>query len=212
MLQWKNSGKKYDFYWMNLDALSFIADGVTGRINKAPAKRVEIVKNTPEEMVLVVESDGGHPNSGITAAFRYTFSAGTPLIRCQVQLNNPLGKASKVLRLNQFSFSKTNWTNVLLSEPFSSYDFSRKGSYKNHAGKNKYSWSGFCDDNNAFAIISIGTQPKSFVHVYSPESMYCSGYKNYTSDKLVKLDQYIYVGKGGNDEIKKWAEYLSQLN
>ncbi len=213
LLEWKNSGKKYDFYWMNLDALAFSVDGVLGRINKAPAKKLEVVTNTPEKMVLEVVSDGGLPASGITAKIRYTFTAGSPLIRCRILFDNPQLKQSKGMRLNQFAFEKANWKYALLSEPLSEKDLANTtGTHTLRSSKAKYSWSGFSDGQNAFAIIAIGTQRKSFVHVYNQTKQYCNGYMSSTADRKIELDQYIYVGNGGNAEVKKWAEYAAALD
>jgi hypothetical protein len=214
IMQWK-SGKKIKSGWFG-NAAGFLSNKQLGSITMSNSKvsKFEIKDVASGTKQLTIVTDFGSKKlkqvkQPTQAVYKYTFYAGSPVIKLEINFSQPEGQGWSFGRFNQFNFKDNKWTHVIIGDPGQDKALTlAKKTQKPTSDKKGYCWAGVRDAKNALAIISMRMQPRPFVYVYGPTRMYINGRYGGIKSPKMNMTQYIYVGPGGNDNIRKWAKYL----
>lgn len=215
IMEWKNSGKKIKSGWFGGTA-GMLSSKQLGSIimSKAQVSKFNIKDISSGAKQLTIITDFGSKKvkqikQPTQAVYKYTFYPGRPVIKLEINFSQPEGQKWNFGRFNQFNFKDNGWTHVILGEPAQDKSLTlTKGTQKPTSHKEGYCWSGVRDEKSALAIISLRTQPRTFVYVYGPKRIYVNGRYGGIQSPKMDMTQYIYVGAGGNEDIRKWAKYL----
>ena len=215
VMEWKNSGKKIKTGWLG-SAAGMLSNKQIGSIimSKGQVSEFDIKDVASGAKQLTIISDLGSKKikrikQPVQAVYKYTFYPGRPLIKVEISFSQPEGQKWNFGRFNQFNFKDNGWTHIILGEPEQDKDLTlAKGNQKPTSHKEGYCWAGVRDEKSALAIISLRTQARAFVYVYSQQRMYVNGRYGGIQSPKMDMTQYIYLGDGGNDDIKRWAKYL----
>ena len=151
-------------------------------------------------------------DSPVTVELTYRFDTTRPTIKCNIKFRQDTPHHWTHSRFNEFGFTRDDWTTVLLGNPPVRRDISGigKGNQKPAGRMGNCSYTGVGDGNNAFALLSFGSNSRSFVAFFGVKNLYVNGrYGEINVDKI-DIEQYIYLGKDDDDSIAQAIKVIEE--
>lgn len=216
LLHWQESGKQIANRWISGELLQ--ANDQAFTLRGAKASRVELLDgDQADEKKLVVVSTFGYSKKEAVetpaeVVYTYTFKAGSPIITLNLTFTQNHERRWNLTRFNQFNFAVDGgWTQAIYGAPPQTTALDptiTARQFKSTNQREPYRWCGVADLDNAFAILSTGTQPAGFVHAYTHERMYIVGRYGEFNGTRLSLRQHIYIGPMEQELIRRWALFL----